>query len=840
METQNLYSLKSVTRTFGILALLCFAALSLIFISAERASASGGGSGGGSGSGSCSISYDKQQVSWSTFWGEVNGKTCGNTYLNNGKTRGDVNERCKSNRSTVVYVWYLRATNYGNEWVEFPSNAVTTNSQWKNFIDNGSGSSRVKSVAKSKVYGDNRTHICVWQAEVSTECGDITRPTVGTDGVTGLAVWYGTRGPGTDVPSSQDDSTTEIRNYCFVNCPTYNSTDSIRKWVIKNRSYGLVPSGSYRSSDSSTGSDARGKYCFKRPDVVQDRTTTAVRSTSGTTNDDSGLGYEVSGSYPYAWVTEVLWGTEAITGDASRDWDPSNADGPDLGNRKASRTSYGDIVDRYNDSTFGSADESPSQEEVDAALSDDAAADHPDVTLGDRNQKVIARGGVVTAVERTMYSSLSERRTKVFECGYTYTYRWTFRVSLYENYSMNSDDIDNRNADCSTSLLPDTINDSNKDVDNYGDWSGTDVDVDVYSAAQTPKATAAWQSLAAHCNSTGYTGASPGTAANGINTPIAVVDNDDSTKLWSGSSRTATLKDDQAVNNLVWGEPGTVASKKSTDRRGLFDKECAFNGVAAGGPRLESSTTHFRNNDFALGKATVDLFVPRNEGAVVKYAAEPALSTTVTRWVKGTPYVNGVTPAGAQPVGGNFRMAADPSGSSTKMFFSSDTGAAKGQKNFSVDPFATVRSGLVAGQVNVFHVASTWPSQKLAPQVLTFKYEYAPQVFNTFATTLGFDENSDQEYENNTVAVAIQGKVYAKPGATTSPAVNSAIGLDMFAKQRNSTGSSLTDSTKTVSNTADSNELPFGSNITDSKWNEDPRATSAYYRVIRFVRATTE
>lgn len=159
-------------------------------------------------------------------------------------------------------------------------------------------------------------------------------------------------------------------------------------------------------------------------------------------------------------------------------------------------------------------------------------------------------------------------------------------------------------------------------------------------------------------------------------------------------------------------------------------------------------------------------------------------------------------------------------------------------------PYSTITSGLVPSQANKFYVAATWSSQKHAPQVLTFKYEYAPDVSTVIPTSVKFNSDMNANFTNEKVSVPIHGKIYSKPGSTESPAVNSSIGLDMFKVQQDNTGSKLVagSTPSIVKNNADS-ELPFGgqAKIKNGKWTiNNPRTVSPYYRVLRFVRATTE
>ena len=284
-----------------------------------------------------------------------------------------------------------------------------------------------------------------------------------------------------------------------------------------------------------------------------------------------------------------------------------------------------------------------------------------------------------------------------------------------------------------------------------------------------------------------------------------------------------------------FGHPGTPSGSV-----GFYDKECPFECIAnpdttvanansanlnvtntvdgskgtsekagltgAKSDKINGNTlTFFRDNDPKI--IDVDLWYPTpGSNGVVNYAGEPAQTTTVTRWVEGTPGVNGET-------GGKFRMNAI-SGSTKKPLFTG-TGTPKTQKNWNKSTDSTRTSEIIAGQFTKFDVAATWASEEDKPQVLNFKWEYAPNVDTRFPTTsIGFSGDNSKILGNvNTVSEKIEGKCYANFGTDTSIDT-----VDLFQKY---TGTNTTNNL---------DKGPIQGTTKDLQTN----------LVIDFVRATTE
>lgn len=440
--------------------------------------------------------------------------------------------------------------------------------------------------------------------------------------------------------------------------------------------------------------------------------------------------------------------------------------------------------------------------QAEAAIAADTAMGHQTVDLSPVNQAGMADGGVLNFNEFTQEVSITASSTQ------------------YEERYRECDQISTDGGVTWTTLT-------------CGPWSAwTEVD----DVAAVPSATAPiqyqtgfWQMISVHCNLPGFQDLMDSV------TGETVVSTGDGNLAATATSRVYTTQ--PAV--LDFGQPGTPSAD-----RGFFDKECSIecvadpdgaNATAANGAVSNARATDpdggtvekygatadgvngnymefFRDNQ--PNDLTLDVWYP-SDGTYVDYDGHAPLTTTVSRWAEGTPSIDG---SGA----GTFILK-DAEGNSV---FNS-TGNTLTQTNWHPTAetpesdylVSSPTSGVLAGLHRDFTAQATWASDSGAPQVLNFKWEYAPLIRSYFPTTgLGFTTGSAKEVGASSAHWSnVEVECYAQFGQDTS--------VDTTLQVHGSTGTGTT-------NTLDDGLLNHsGSSLPDDNANN---------LFIQFVRSTTE
>lgn len=300
-------------------------------------------------------------------------------------------------------------------------------------------------------------------------------------------------------------------------------------------------------------------------------------------------------------------------------------------------------------------------------------------------------------------------------------------------------------------------------------------------ATATP--VAFWQMLSVHCNQAGFDKLLNETSG------AVLINSGDSTKNISAVMKSKRHKSVPA--NVDFGRVGTESGKVD-----FYDKECPFDCVADpdtdnakknGADNNITSTygkdsdatkvnnlygaksgetngnvfTFFRDNE--PKNIDVDLWYPVDGGnGVVSYNGDKAKTTTITRWKDGTPSLTGKE-------GGKFSMNAIDGNTKVALFSNNDK--VKNQKNWNQATDSTTTAEILKGQYNNFDVSATWASDKDKPQVLNFKWEYAPDVSTRVPSKgLGFTavDHGRKIGTMETVSRQIEGKCYANFGTDKS------------------------------------------------------------------------
>lgn len=437
-----------------------------------------------------------------------------------------------------------------------------------------------------------------------------------------------------------------------------------------------------------------------------------------------------------------------------------------------------------------------------ALMNDSTMITHQTVDLNAANQAGMADGGVLNVNEFTQEVTISASSTQ-----YEERYRECKQISTDGGATW-------------TTL-------------SCGPWSSW-TQVDDVAAVPTGTApvqyqTGFWQMISVHCNLPGFQDLMASVSGE------SEVSTGDGNIAATATSQVYTTQ--PAV--LDFGQPGTPSADP-----GFYDKECSIDCVAnpagADATTDNGAVTNVRGTDPTGGTVekygasadgvngnymeffrdnqpnslTLDVWYP-SDGTHVDYDGHAPLTTTVSRWAEGTPSIDG---SGA----GKFTLK-DAEGNSVF----SETGNTLPQMNW--HPVADTptsdylvespTSGVLAGLHRDFTAQATWASDKDAPQVLNFKWEYAPNMRSYFPTTgLGFGEGSTKRTGSSAEHWSpVDVECYAQFGQDTS--------VDTTLQVHGSTGTGTT-------NTLDDGLLNHsGSGLPDDNANN---------LFIQFVRSTTE
>ena len=370
---------------------------------------------------------------------------------------------------------------------------------------------------------------------------------------------------------------------------------------------------------------------------------------------------------------------------------------------------------------------------VKSAIAADAKADYStSVELSDKNKAAFARGGVVNVSEYTQYAKI--RAISDFTAQQK-------RQCTYDVYS-----------------------DGRKELVSCGPWQEVSrvYNNSVNKELRTPYQSGFWQMINVHCNLFGFNDLVAKTGA-------SVVSRDDENGKVSAVAKTKYYKGSEGKpaqpSVLDFGQPGTPSGSI-----GFYDKECAFtcsadnsdlggakpaeeaednlgtegdngdsnnpmkNGADADNKKVRGNNfTFFRDNE--EHGIHVDLWQPKATGNV-EFNGESPKSTTVSRWKAGTPDV--VT---TDTQGGKFTMKTTNGG--TELFTGSDSDSVPTQRNWDNTPFSSRITTILNGAHNNFTVQGSWASEKGRPNVLSFKWMYAPNVSALAPTKLGTSRTGD-------------------------------------------------------------------------------------------------
>jgi hypothetical protein len=447
-------------------------------------------------------------------------------------------------------------------------------------------------------------------------------------------------------------------------------------------------------------------YATYRPPLTRYSSSTSV--TSNTENETF--------TKPYSWSTEIT--RQPLAGDGGKD--PIGAD--NLHNQSVDKkTNFGIFWDSVNTS----APMTPQQltNGVNTALSKDATEAHGVAALDADNKAGMAEGGVLNVKEQTKYATVSTsettRVTTVRSCTHTST--WNSYWAAY-----------------------------NAETTSCSDNSSTNITRTSSKVSGTLQNTGFWQMLAVHCNQEEFE------ALLNSDSSLTQITTPDPTNAISGSVVTKNYVTQPA--DLDFGDSTNPnAAKAKTGSLAFFDKECPFDCTPAGdvpapgaksGSVSSNALEFFRDN--APKTVTVDPWVPKT-GNGVAYDGTPALTTTVTRDVTGTPSLDGM-------IGGKFAMK------STKgdALFAGSTTTAPNQKNWDKSTFSGPMATILNGQHDSFNLQASWASDAGKPQAFNFKWEYAPTVTTTAPVSgIGFGPASAQAVgTTGALATTIEGKCY--------------------------------------------------------------------------------
>lgn len=576
---------------------------------------------------------------------------------------------------------------------------------------------------------------------------------------------------------------------------SYNAGDVTPKaWEVS----GLYASESTGVRNWLGRAGAPRDYVLICDDSISPLKSSRVITTTSSTSAETTKNYEKT--LPYSYTTTV---TPQFINDADGKLATKDIIGEDnlTSQTETKKTKFGEVWDAVEKDSKMSA--SNLQTKTEAAEETDNASTHSSVTLNDKNKAGIAEGGVLNFTEQTQYATVSA--TSV-------TTTTTTKKCSQKQEKIGSGSWNNVGAayDCESTTSSSTASTS-KTVNG------------------TLQNTGFWQMLAVHCNKAQFE------ALVASDSSLQVVNSGDDSK--AISAVVYSKKYDQQPSVLDFGDKNnTKAAKSVTATIGFYDKECPFectpsstdgasatNGATSNVPNTEedgkkrgavssgrnaNSFEFFRDNDSK--DLTVNLWYPKTTG-VVSYDGSKALTTTVTRWADGTPGVSGT--------GGKFTMATatiDKNGKITEVtkLFTGTNSTAATQKNWDVTPSSNSTYSILSGQYNVFSVRASWASDVNKPQILNFKWEYAPTVSSNVITSGGFGVGGAQSVGTiSKVSAKIQGKCYANFGTDGQ--------LDMTSNYQTNTG------------TGTANNL-------DGKLLQGTGTDKQTNLITNFVRATTE
>lgn len=433
------------------------------------------------------------------------------------------------------------------------------------------------------------------------------------------------------------------------------------------------------------------------------------------------------------------------------------------------------------------------------------------VTLSAKNQAAFAKGGILNVSEHKVTAKIDFQRTRTDTMKRTCSEKRTWN-SYWGTWN------------------PWQPNGCTKWEKAGTSWTPTAV----AKATQTPQNVGFYQMLSVHCNKEAFDALISGTTAQ-------VVSQGDPEHGISAVAQTQRY-DKQPTHPDFGDKSNPNAAAAATGTYGFYDKECPYdctpsadpsqgaskandainnhgtsgatsiglNGASADNGKTETNSFEFFRDNNPRG-IRLDTWYPRSNDTV-RYNGHAALTTTVSRWVEGTPDITGAN-------GGKFTLTAKGNSNQKVNVFNGKGAQAVTQRNWSKGTFSNSTGSVIDGFYNQFDANASWASEEGKPQVLNFKWEYAPDVVTKFPVTLGFNRAGGTSTPHTTDMVdkvtPIEGKCYASFGTDQA--------RDTRTLFRDNTGTG-------TKNTIDGT-------IIDGTENPSWVATNI---VINFVRSTTE
>ena len=439
----------------------------------------------------------------------------------------------------------------------------------------------------------------------------------------------------------------------------------------------------------------------------------------------------------------------------------------------------------------------------------DKADSQSAVTLSDKNQTAFAKGGILNVSEHKVKAKIDFHRTRTDtmrrECSEKRT--WNAYWGTWNAW---------QSTGCTQWVKTGTS------------WSPTTV----AKSTQTPENVGFYQMISVHCNKDAFDA-----LVNGTNSTV-VSEGDPEHGI---SAVATTQKYDKQPSHPDYGDksnPNSAAA--ATGTYGFFDKECPYDCTSSPDPSHGASKDNDAVNNHGTSGATsvglngassdkvetnsfeffrdnnprnirIDTWYPKSNNTV-RYNGHAPVTTTISRWVEGTPDITGNN-------GGKFTLAARGKNNTKVNVFSDKNTQAPTQRNWNKGTFSNQTASVIDGFHNSFDANASWASEEGKPQVLNFKWEYAPDVVTRFPVTLGFSRSGDTSTPYTTDVVdktaAIEGKCYASFGTDQARATK-----DLF---RDNTGTGTKNNIDGTIIDGTENPSWVGTNI-----------------VINFVRSTTE
>lgn len=407
-------------------------------------------------------------------------------------------------------------------------------------------------------------------------------------------------------------------------------------------------------------------------------------------------------------------------------------------------TEYGKVWDKINNGSYKNNNYNSIKKIIDDAIkADEGSVAHASVDLNDNNQRALAEGGVLNVTKNSATQRITIRENKDLvqkrTCSTTERRTWNKAANKWNSWTEISR--------------------------NCPKWptNWTTVDTSVSKTAVntgTQNQLAFYQILSVHCNKEGYDNLINSMPANRITFNEYTDNSDGSISAYAVTRQYNNEAAMRAANGgLIFGDHTSENNaRKASGYVSFYDKQCAFQCVSDSEDSSENRPSESNNavnnvNDSGnvqnLYGATstgreinsnyfqffrdgeneqlyIDSWYPKRVDGVL-YDGEAAVSTTVSRWAEGTP---GVT----NDSGGKFTMSLTDG---TELFTGSENNTV--QKNWNTsDTYSNSTTTKVLGQHNTFNVKANWASETNKPQVLNFKWDYAPEVQSSMFKTVGF------------------------------------------------------------------------------------------------------